>query len=377
METHPSFFRRLADLETQGNLRTISEDTVAYKVDFSSNDYLGLNADATLYADFMNDFERHQYPFSASSSRLLLKNSQVHQGLEALIAASYKAESCLLFNSGYQCNLGVLSALTSKNDLILADKFVHASCIDGAQLSKATLMRYKHLDYEHLEQLLQRYRNDYEQVFILTESVFSMDGDTADLHQLVALKNKYDSLLYVDEAHAVGVRGATGLGCAEEFDLIDEVDFIVGACGKALASVGGFVVCKAIFKSLLINHARSFIYSTALPPVNVAWTHFIFERLPDFKEQRLKLDTLSREFSRLLAVEPQSHIVPYHIGGNTAAVQLASTLQKQGFNVLPIRSPTVPKNTARLRFSLCANHSLTNLIAISKQLRTYENDLVT
>jgi len=377
MATSSSFIRRLEDLETQGVLRSLPEDNKRYKVDLSSNDYLGLSTDTDLHAHFLEDLEKHHYPFSAGSSRLLLKNSQVHQQLEKLIAAKYKAEACLFFNSGYQCNLGVLSGLATKNDLILADKYVHASCIDGAQLSSATLMRFKHLGYEHLEQLVQRYRNDYEHVFILTESVFSMDGDVADLNKLVAIKNKYDCLLYVDEAHAVGVRGTTGLGCSEDENLIEQIDFIVGAFGKALASVGGYVVCKAVFKSLLVNHARSFIYSTALPPVNVAWSHFVFERLSDFKEQRSKLATLSSEFSSLLGSESQSHIVPYYVGGNKETVKLASSLQKQGFNVLAIRSPTVPINTARLRFSLSANHSIKALNPIFKQLKTYENNLVT
>jgi len=376
MDKNNNFQDCLTALKAQDNLRRIATDTSEYTLDLSTNDYLGLNSDLSLYELFLNDIKQCRYPFSASSSRLLLKNAQGHHNLENLIASSYKSEACLIFNSGYQCNVGVISALASKNDLILADKFVHASCIDGAMLSKATLMRYQHLNYEHLEQLLMRYSNDYENVFIITESVFSMDGDVANLEKIVALKHKYNAFLYVDEAHAVGVRGDNGLGCLEESDLMHQVDFIVGAFGKALASVGGFIVCSVLVKSFLINHARSFMYSTALPPINIAWTHFVFERLPDFKKLRLTLENTSREFSNLIGVQGQSNIIPYIIGNNAQAIGLAAKLKQQGFNALPIRTPTVPNKTARLRFSLTANHTIENLAPIKKILEDYEDNMV-
>jgi len=376
MDKNNNFQDCLTALKAQDNLRRIATDTSEYTLDLSTNDYLGLNSDLSLYELFLNDIKQCRYPFSASSSRLLLKNAQGHHNLENLIASSYKSEACLIFNSGYQCNVGVISALASKNDLILADKFVHASCIDGAMLSKATLMRYQHLNYEHLEQLLMRYSNDYENVFIITESVFSMDGDVANLEKIVALKHKYNAFLYVDEAHAVGVRGDNGLGCLEESDLMHQVDFIVGAFGKALASVGGFIVCSVLVKSFLINHARSFMYSTALPPINIAWTHFVFEGLPDFKKLRLTLENTSREFSNLIGVQGQSNIIPYIIGNNAQAIGLAAKLKQQGFNALPIRTPTVPNKTARLRFSLTANHTIENLAPIKKILEDYEDNMV-
>ncbi|PCH76130.1 MAG: 8-amino-7-oxononanoate synthase [Flavobacteriaceae bacterium] len=376
MDKNNNFRDCLSTLKKQNNLRCIATDSSEYALDLSSNDYLGLSSDVRLYDDFLKELQQNRFPFSASSSRLLLKNAQGHHNLEQLLASCYNAEACLIFNSGYQCNVGVISALASKNDLILADKFVHASCMDGALLSKATLKRYQHLNYEHLEQLLERYRKEYENVFIITESIFSMDGDRADLEKLVALKNQYKAFLYVDEAHAVGVRGRNGLGCLEEVGLIDQVDFIVGAFGKALASVGGFIVCSALIKSFLINHARSFMYSTALPPVNIAWTHFVVERLSDFKIRRLTLENTSREFSNLIGVKTQSNIIPYIVGSNSHAMELASNLKKEGFNVLPIRTPTVPENTARLRFSLAANHSIKNLLPIKNILIKYENKMV-
>lgn len=376
MEKNKNYQDCLTALNKQDNLRVIASDSSEYTVDLSTNDYLGLATDVSLYESFLTEVKQYKYSFTASSSRLLLKNAEGHHNLEKFIARSYNSEACLVFNSGYQCNVGVISALASKNDLILADKFVHASCIDGALLSKAKLMRYQHLNYTHLEQLLTRYSNDYENIFIITESVFSMDGDVADLEKLVALKLKYKAFLYVDEAHAVGVRGANGLGCLEDLDLIQQVDFIVGAFGKALASVGGFIVCSALMKSFLINHARSFMYSTALPPVNIAWTHYIFERLPDFKRQRLTLEKTSQEFSKLLGVQSQSNIVPYIVGSNAHVLSLTSELKKQGINVVAIRTPTVPINTARLRFSLTANHHIESLIPIKKILENYEDNMV-
>ncbi|MBL4744997.1 MAG: 8-amino-7-oxononanoate synthase [Flavobacteriaceae bacterium] len=376
MDKNNNFQDCLTALKSQDNLRCISSDKSEYTLDLSTNDYLGLSSDVRLYDSFFKEQEHCRFPFSASSSRLLLKNATGHHKLELLLASSYNAEACLVFNSGYQCNMGVISALASGNDLILADKFVHASCIDGALLSKAKLMRYQHLNYEHLEQLLLRYRGDYENVYIITESVFSMDGDVADLERLVRLKQTYKAFLYVDEAHAVGVRGRNGLGCLEASDLIHQVDFIVGAFGKALASVGGFIICSALMKLFLVNHARSFMYSTALPPINIAWTHFVVERLPDFRTRRLTLEKTCLEFSKRLGVHTQSNIIPYIVGSNSDAISLSNNLKKQGFNVLPIRTPTVPKNTARLRFSLTADHRLKSLIPMIDILKDYEDNMV-
>ena len=172
--------------------------------------------------------------------------------------------------------------MTAKRDLIIADKLVHASIIDGIRLSEAQMLRYRHLDYEHLHSLLVAHREEYDNVFIVTESVFSMDGDTADLQQLCEIKKEFDAFLYVDEAHAVGVRGTNGLGCCEEQACVEDIDFIVGTFGKALASQGAFVICEQLFRDYLINTQRSLIFTTALPPVNVAWTRFVLNRLPDF-----------------------------------------------------------------------------------------------
>lgn len=371
METN-RFEQTLAQLKEAGNYRSLAIND-GNLIELSSNDYLGLNKDYTLYADFVEEFKANKYKLSACSSRLLSGNAPEYTQLEKLISTAYQTEDCLLYNSGYHANIGILSALAGKKDLIIADKLVHASLIDGIQLSDATFMRYKHLDYKHLGILLEKHRNEYEEVFIVSESIFSMDGDSADLQKLVELKQKHKALLYVDEAHALGVRGKNGLGCVEEDGVIQDVDFIVGTFGKALASVGAFVACSKIFKEYLVNHSRTLIFTTALPPLNLAWTAYLFERLPDFNERRIHLAELSLAFAKHLGVKAESHIVPYIIGSNQEAIAASKILRENGFNVLPIRYPTVPQGTARLRFSLSADLNLENLEKIKEILFELKN----
>ena len=264
-----------------------------------------------------------------------------------------------MLNSGYHANIGILPALAGKRDLIVADKLVHASIIDGLRLSEAEMLRFRHLDYEHLREILFNHREEYDNVFIVTESIFSMDGDVADLQELCDLKREYDTFLYVDEARAVGVRGTNGLGCCEEQVCIDDIDFIVGTFGKAFASYGAFVVCDEMFREVLVNTQRSLIFTTALPPVNVAWTRFILNRMPDFYSYRMKLSGIAEQLRTTLAnrgfeTRGDSHIVPFLCGSNENSVYMSELFQDNGFFVLPVRYPTVPKNEARIRFSLNA-----------------------
>ena len=348
-------------LKESGNYRDFPEMATSGTIDLSSNDYLGLAQDEKLKEEFLAKTDVKKLDFSASSSRLLSGNSNEYNTLEQLIASQYQREACLVFNSGYHANIGILPAMAKKGDLIVADKLVHASIIDGLQLSKADFIRYNHLDYEQLASILEKKATDYQQVFIVSESIFSMDGDKADLQKLVDIKNRYTAFLYIDEAHAVGAVGKNGLGCVEASGLIPEVDFIVGTFGKALASVGAFVVCDQVFKDYLVNKARTLIFTTALPPINLAWTSFVMNRLPDFGDRREALATLSAGFSQLLQVNSKSHIVPYLVGENHEAIMCSKKLKKEGFNVLPIRYPTVPKGTARLRFSLNSNLTIEQL----------------
>ena len=214
-------------------------------LNLSSNDYLGLAERSDWKAEFLETDEGRQSLLSSSSSRLLTGNFPEYELLEQTIARSFGREAVLLFNSGYHANTGILPALAGKRDLILADKLVHASIIDGLKLGEATFKRFRHNDYDQLERLLAVEREHYETIFVVTESLFSMDGDLADLDRLVALKRCYPNvMLYVDEAHAIGVRGERGLGLAEETGHLADIDLLVGTFGKALASMGAYLVCS-------------------------------------------------------------------------------------------------------------------------------------
>lgn len=365
----------LKQLEQDNNLRKIPGALPEGSINLSSNDYLGLSNNKGLQREFFNYIALSDLKFSASSSRLLTGNSREYEQLENTIANAYNREACLVYNSGYHANIGILPSLASKKDLILADKLVHASIIDGIKLSKAETLRYNHLDYNHLENILKKKRKHHEQVFIVTESIFSMDGDIADLETLVHIKEKYNCFIYIDEAHALGVRGKKGLGCAEELGLINACDFIVGTFGKAIASIGAFVVCNNNIKEYLVNTSRSLIFTTALPPVNLAWTNFIFEKLPTLTPQREKLNHVSKVLSENLEIKHQSHIIPFITGSNESAIALSKEMINQGFYVLPIRYPTVPKGKARLRFSLNAALTTEDIQQVTKILEQYEYTL--
>lgn len=337
-------------------------------LNFSSNDYLGLASDQTLQRHFLQKIIENEplvTPLTSSSSRLLTGNFPIYQEFEQLIASRFNREATLLFNSGYHANIGILPALVDKNTLILADKFVHASLIDGIRLAGGPFYRYQHNNLEHLAQLLSKYASQFERIIIVTESIFSMDGDIAPLSEIVKLKKAFSNacqiMLYVDEAHAIGAYGEHGLGIAEVLNCIHEIDFLVGTFGKALASMGAYLVCDQVIKDYLINTMRPLIFSTALPPLNVAWTAFLFEQLPTFQGKRQHLALLSEKLKLAVQqkndypLQTQSCIIPFVIGDNEQAVQKAKTLQRQGFYCLPIRPPTVPKGTARIRLSLTAD----------------------
>lgn len=363
-----TYTNTLNDLKVELAYRSLKPQSYEGMVNLCSNDYLGLTSDPLLYQNFLAQLTESPIPFGSTSSRLLSGNATEHTLLEESIAKAFGREDCLLYNSGYHANMGILPTLAGKADLIIADKLVHASIIDGIRLSQAKAIRFRHLDYEHLERILVKESGQYERIFIVSESIFSMDGDVADLQKLVELKQRFNVLLYIDEAHAFGARGTNGLGCVEEQDVIPHVDFIVGTFGKALASVGAYVVCDSLFREYLINFSRTLIFTTALPPVNIAWTHFLFQKLPTFQHQRKQLVALSQQLAQQLGTTAHSHIIPFIVGANDVAVNLSTSLHKNGFNVLPIRHPAVPIGTARLRFSVNAGLSATELLPLKKNL---------
>ena len=356
-------------LEQEGNLRTLPEarhDGIwiwqdgQRMLNLSSNDYLGLASDAALQDGFLRSVPERDRLLSASSSRLLTGNFTAHRELEALLAERFGRESALAFSSGYHLNTGILPAVADAHTLILADKLVHASLIDGIRLSAAQSIRYRHQDYRQLRSLVEKHHAAFGRIIIVTESVFSMDGDVAPLAALAELKRTYPNvMLYVDEAHAVGVRGRHGLGIAEEQGCLREIDFLCGTFGKALASVGAYVVCSRLMRDYLVNRMRTLIFTTALPPLNVAWTRFVFERLDDWADRRVRLASIAgrvREAARQAGYPcpSESHIVPLVVGESGKAVLKAAEMQRHGFYVLPVRPPTVPEGTSRLRLSLTA-----------------------
>ena len=305
--------RALPQAESRG--RWISRDS-RRMLNLSSNDYLGLAAEQSLAEEFADSLHSTSsgggwLPLSSSSSRLLTGNHEAYGALEERLAAMYGRESALVLSSGYHMNSGVLPALCDRRTLILADKLVHASLIDGIRLCEGRCMRFRHQDYAQVESILEKEAGTYERIFIVTESIFSMDGDLAPLQRLVEIKHKWPSvMLYVDEAHAVG-------------------------------------------------EMRTLIFTTALPPVNVAWSLFIMERLQLFGGRREHLDRISSEVRKAFALRGMqmpsgSHIIPMIIGSSADAVLRAEDMQRHGFYVLPIRPPTVPEGTSRLRFSLTA-----------------------
>ncbi len=365
------FSAQLDQLKQQGNFRqfttNIQQDCYIQindrrMLNLASNDYLGLNSDLKLREQFFDETPNDQRWMSSTSSRLLTGNFPEYEQLEASLSQAFHGRSALLFNSGYHMNIGILPALADSKTLILADKLIHASMIDGIRLSTAKYVRYRHNDLAHLTQLLHKYHGDeaFDRIIVVTESMFSMDGDETDLAELVRIKKQFAKvMLYVDEAHAIGVRGEQGLGCAEQYGVIDHIDLLVGTFGKAIASVGGYLICHAIIRDYLINAMRPLIFSTAQPPICMAWTNFIFQKVLNLNSQRQHLQQISTYLQD--AVKNQgfdcpssSHIVPVIIGESTKTVAKAKALQDAGFYIMPVRPPTVPQNSSRLRISLTA-----------------------
>ncbi|WP_278365359.1 8-amino-7-oxononanoate synthase [Phocaeicola barnesiae] len=361
--------QQLQQLEAASNLRHLpalihdGRDVIVNgqrMLNLSSNDYLGLAADRRLREAFLETLTPDTFLPTSSSSRLLTGNFTGYTELEQELAQLFGTEAALVFNSGYHANTGILPAVSDAQTLILADKLVHASLIDGIRLSATRCIRYRHNDLAQAGRLVEEHHQAYSRIILVTESIFSMDGDEADLRALVALKKRYDNLLlYVDEAHAFGVRGPHGLGCAEEAGCIGDIDFLVGTFGKAAASAGAYIVCRQVVRDYLINRMRTFIFTTALPPVNIAWTLFIVRKLADMRERRAHLAHIGRLLrdaltARSYTCPSTSHIVPLMVGPSADTVLRADQLQRHGFYALPVRPPTVPEGTSRIRFSLTA-----------------------
>ncbi|WP_446009299.1 aminotransferase class I/II-fold pyridoxal phosphate-dependent enzyme [Candidatus Electrothrix sp.] len=354
-------------------------------LNLAGNDYLGLASNLSLLQRFYAHLEQEDlsnnlslYGLGSGASRLMTGNHDQYARLEERLTRYYHKDKALIFNSGYHINIGLLPALARKGDLILADKLCHASLIDGMRLSEARMIRFPHLDYDRLEQLLKKHNSTakpckQQAVFIVTESIFSMDGDCADLSTLVRLKEQYGATLYVDEAHAVGVRGRCGSGLAEEQQVIDQIDLLVGTFGKAWGGQGAFVVCGETIYKYLVTTARSLIFTTALPPVNIHWLNFILPQIQTMSKERKKLGQLGQQLrhgfqANGLQTGGESNIIPVIIGDEKQTLVLAEQLRQQGVWIQAVRTPTVPRGTARLRLSLTANMNTDQLAALPQQI---------
>lgn len=337
-------------------------------IDLSSNDYLGLSNHPALKEAAKKATE--ELGVGASASRLLSGDLEIHHQLEEKVAAFKGKEQALIFNSGYQANLGIISALCKRGDVIFSDKLNHASIVDGILLSGARLFRFAHNNTTHLESLLEKERKKFNEALIITESIFSMDGDRSPLPEIVELKERYNCQVLVDEAHATGIFGSCGSGLVEEEGLTERVDLIMGTFSKALGSFGAYVACTKKIVDYLINFSRGFIYSTALAPsiiaANLASLHLVQEE-PWRRKTLLENACYFREqlARQGFKVKGSSQIVPWIIGNNQQAIKLSQRLQDRGYWVLPIRTPTVAATESRLRFSLSYCHdqpTLTRLI---------------
>lgn len=340
-------------------------------IDFSSNDYLGLSSHPKLKEASVKAAE--QLGTSSSASRLLSGDLELHHQLEQQTAAFKQKEAVLVFNSGYQANVGIIAAFFKKGDVIFSNKLNHASIIDGILLSGAKLFRFNHNNVSHLEHLLKAQRGKYRNSLIITETIFSMDGDKAPIKDIMTLKEKHNCWLMVDEAHATGVFGKNGSGIVEEEGLACKIEIIMGTFSKALGSFGAYVACSGKIKDYLINKCRSFIYSTALPPsviaANLTSLDLIKEEAFRRRELLINADYFRDELQKKgFITKGSSQIIPLIIGENEKCIRISNELKKRGYWALPIRPPTVPVNEARIRFSLTYNHKREMLAKLVEDL---------
>jgi 8-amino-7-oxononanoate synthase len=349
-----------AYLEAGGRIR-IGDRTY---LNFSSNDYLNLARHPDVVAKAAEALRAAGC--GATASRLLTGTLTWHDELEQKLAR-YKGYACaLLFGSGFLANVGTIPALMGRNDYVFADKLVHASIVDAIMLSRAKLYRFRHNDVEHLEQLLKKSETSGRRL-IVTESVFSMDGDLAPLQDIAHVAQRHGAMVMVDEAHATGVFGPKGGGLVREWGLEPMINIGLGTLSKAFGGYGGFVACSESMRAFLINHARSFIYSTALPPSVVGaalGTMQVIEESCDLGAQLLKNAAVFRnrlQEAGLNTGNSASQIIPVMVGKNSKALAISEKLREQGIIGLAIRPPTVPQGTARIRLSVTLAHTREDL----------------
>ena len=328
-------------------------------LNLSSNNYLGLANHPALKEAAREALDR--YGCGSGASRLISGNMTAHEELEQRIARFKGTEAALVFNSGYQANVGIIATLMENDDVVLSDQLNHASIIDGCRLSRAAVSVYRHCDMDHLASLLEKAPATARKL-IATESIFSMDGDIAPLGEIVALAERHGAMVMVDEAHATGVRGPDGAGVVAELGLGDRVLVQMGTLGKALGAFGAYVAGTAKLKDLLVNRARSFIFTTSLPPVVLAMAAAAVELVKKEPERQCALRRNTQRLRNGLeqlgyAVAGSTQIIPVMVGEEQPCMRLAARLLEAGFYVQGIRPPTVPPGTSRLRVTTMATHT--------------------
>ncbi len=368
-----SSYRYIKDIRQDGKYIILDGKKL---LNFSSNDYLGISNDFTLRNEFLKEYTENGGKISNPSARLLCGTSPVYLEMEKFLANLFDKERALIFNSGYHGNVGIYSSLVDSNDVVFVDRLNHASIIDGIRLSGAKIIPYRHLDYDDLRQKLYRYRKNHKKAIISSESLFSMDGDIADINKLADLKEEFNTLLIIDEAHSFGVYG-NGAGICKEQNALRRTDLILATFGKAVGSYGAFVAGSEVLINYLVNFARSFIFSTTLPEISVAFSHYALEKriLKDntLQNKLFDINTHFRKSLKTFKILGESYIAPVLIGENARTVELSNHLIKNGFYILPIRYPTVAKNTARLRISLNSSLDISDTDKLTECLNSFEH----
>ena len=373
---------RLANLQEDGLLRRLrivegaQEPVVRFDgrevLLLSSNNYLGLASHPALKTAAREAVEK--FGCGAGASRLISGTMELHRALEARLAAFKQTESALVFPSGYHANIGTLSALMSAGDTILSDELNHASIIDGCRLSRADIKIFRHRDMGHLERLLAD-SPDSGQRLIVTDSVFSMDGDVAPLKGIAGLGRQYGAWVMVDEAHATGVFGTTGAGLVQELDLTAQVEIQMGTLGKALGGSGAYVAGSRELIEWLVNRARSFVYTTGIPPSSAATALAALEIVELEPERRVRLWENAQFLSEGLKAQgytlmsAESPVVPVMVGDAHRTVDLSEALFRRGVLAYGVRPPTVPEGTSRLRLAPMATHSRPQLVKALEAFR--------
>lgn len=354
-------FRQLTSYEPLDEISiTDGEQTL---INFSGNDYLGLSKHPRVTERAQQYTEK--YGSGATASRLISGTYHIHEKTEQKLAQTFGWEAALIFNSGFQANSTIISTLTDRHSLILADKLSHNSLLQGAVSSRATFRRFEHNSISDLENHLEKASaEDFSRIFVITESLFSMDGDRSDLKTIAELTETYDAWLFVDDAHAVGVWGENGLGLTHG---IDGIDMILGTCGKAFGAFGAFLLCSSKMRDYLINFCPGFIYTTALPPSVIGAIEASTELIPEMDSDRARL----RKSIQIMCEgiqeagyetgESESQIIPIIVGDEQETLHLSEYLEQKGFLATAIRPPTVPQNSARIRITLSSKHSKTQI----------------